>query len=198
VATVADEFEQLYSLLVGYLSVEHKDDGTHSNITADSLTVAGDVTVSGSVTTSGNAFAVGEWAQMYLLDPTIGLFQHTLRRPGDVGSVNRQVGACVSNHYTMVGSTLFLTLEESPWGYTGTLAYVEIPLPVNPATGTRWKVKRRHRTYGYGSDNGVQTTIMAVGIADETCVRVYREDLVAWAISAANSSIFIQWHGEVY
>jgi hypothetical protein len=42
------ELEQLVSLFVGYLSAQHKEDGSHSDITADSVTVAGDVTATGS------------------------------------------------------------------------------------------------------------------------------------------------------
>lgn len=51
------ELEQLISLLQGYLSVEHKEDGTHSAITADSVTVTGDVTSEGDGTFDGNVTA---------------------------------------------------------------------------------------------------------------------------------------------
>lgn len=39
---VPNEFESLYAQLEGYLTIEHKDDGSHSAITADSLTLAAD------------------------------------------------------------------------------------------------------------------------------------------------------------
>src|SRR4051812_8194933 len=51
------ELEQLISLLQGYLSVEHTEDGTHRAITADSVTVTGDVTVDGDGTFDGNVTA---------------------------------------------------------------------------------------------------------------------------------------------
>lgn len=37
------ELDQFYSLLQGWLSVEHDEDGHHTDVTADSITVAGDV-----------------------------------------------------------------------------------------------------------------------------------------------------------
>lgn len=38
-ATVADAFDQVLASITGFLYTEHKDDGTHENITADSLTL---------------------------------------------------------------------------------------------------------------------------------------------------------------
>ena len=55
---VAQEFQQLCALIQGWGAVQHKDDGTHSNITADSLEVSGDVTIGGDVDIDGG-IAVG-------------------------------------------------------------------------------------------------------------------------------------------
>lgn len=51
------ELEQFYSLLQGYLSAEHKEDGSHSAITADSVTTTGDVTSGWDGTFDGNVTA---------------------------------------------------------------------------------------------------------------------------------------------
>jgi hypothetical protein len=67
--TVSAEFEHLYAQLEGYLRTEHKDDGSHGDLTADSVTVAGDVSgeaasfsddgphTFGDITLHGNATA---------------------------------------------------------------------------------------------------------------------------------------------
>lgn len=44
------ELEHLVSLLQGYLSEQHKEDGSHSDITADSVDVSGDLSVDGTIT----------------------------------------------------------------------------------------------------------------------------------------------------
>lgn len=43
-AATRSELQQFYSLLQGYLSAEHKDDGSHGHVTADSVAVAGPIT----------------------------------------------------------------------------------------------------------------------------------------------------------
>jgi hypothetical protein len=54
---VTQELRAYYAQMTGYLGVEHKEDGTHSAITADSITVTGDVTVDGDGTFDGNVTA---------------------------------------------------------------------------------------------------------------------------------------------
>src|SRR5688572_19748298 len=55
---VGDEFVSLYSQFVGYLSVEHNDDGTHGAVNATgSITAAGDLTVEGDGTFNGTVTA---------------------------------------------------------------------------------------------------------------------------------------------
>jgi hypothetical protein len=51
------ELEQFVSLLQGYLSAQHNDDGSHTDITGDSLTVTGDVTSGGDGTFDDNVTA---------------------------------------------------------------------------------------------------------------------------------------------
>ena len=45
---VADEFRHLYAQLEGFFGKEHKADGTHGAVTADSLTVAGNGSFAGT------------------------------------------------------------------------------------------------------------------------------------------------------
>lgn len=59
-----EELQQMLALFEGYLRVQHKDDGSHSDITADSITVTddapgatGDVTADGDGTFGGNVTA---------------------------------------------------------------------------------------------------------------------------------------------
>lgn len=47
---VAGEFEHFYAQLEGYLRKEHKDDGSHGDVTAQSVVVANDVTAGGDLT----------------------------------------------------------------------------------------------------------------------------------------------------
>lgn len=51
------ELEQFVSLLQGYLSEQHKDDGSHSAVTADSVDVSGDATVGGDLDVDGTVTA---------------------------------------------------------------------------------------------------------------------------------------------
>lgn len=186
------ELELFISLLQGYLSAQHDDDGAHTDITADSLVVED------GFSEHGRTFRSGEWVQMYPIDPSSG--GYVLSLSPVLGAFSD--GTMYSNHYTMVGNTLLLTFEEESWGISGNSAYIKLWLP-KKTTIARYRVKRRHRTYGYGNNNGAQVTIMFVGMADEDFVRVYREDLVDWTgigipPTPGASSIFGQWHGEVY
>ena len=56
------ELEQFYSLLAGYLSKEHKDDGSHSAVTADAVDVSGNLSVDGTITADadGSPVIIGE------------------------------------------------------------------------------------------------------------------------------------------
>lgn len=54
---VAQEFEHFYAQLEGYLRVEHREDGTHTAVTADSLATTGDVTVGGDLDVTGTVTA---------------------------------------------------------------------------------------------------------------------------------------------
>lgn len=51
------EIEQFVSYLMGYLSAQHKDDGSHAAITADSMTATGAVSGSTGTFTGGNVRA---------------------------------------------------------------------------------------------------------------------------------------------
>lgn len=62
IAWVADEFDQFYALLEGYLRVEHNEDGTHRDLTASSVTVTGAVTADGAGTFDGNVVADADGA----------------------------------------------------------------------------------------------------------------------------------------
>lgn len=48
------ELEQLCALLQGYLAQQHKDDGSHGDITADSLEVSGNAEIGGDLTVEGD------------------------------------------------------------------------------------------------------------------------------------------------
>lgn len=52
---IAQEFENFYAQLEGYLNVQHKSDGSHGDITGDSLTL----TANGTTGTTGNLDADG-------------------------------------------------------------------------------------------------------------------------------------------
>lgn len=55
------ELQELVALIQGYLSQQHKEDGSHADVTADSLEVAGDGTFDGNVTADadGNPVVIG-------------------------------------------------------------------------------------------------------------------------------------------
>jgi len=55
---VGEELDQLIAGIVSYFTVEHKSDGTHSDVTADSVVVSGDVTV-GDRVTAGSFYGPG-------------------------------------------------------------------------------------------------------------------------------------------
>ncbi len=53
IGTVRDEFLHLYAQIEGWLRKEHKDDGSHGDISADSVTTDGTVTATGETHTFG-------------------------------------------------------------------------------------------------------------------------------------------------
>jgi hypothetical protein len=69
---VADEFTALYSQLTAWLSVQHHDDGTHSDVTADSLAVEGELTVGDDVTL-GSPLTTGGGPGIGIEDWVIGV-----------------------------------------------------------------------------------------------------------------------------
>jgi hypothetical protein len=94
------ELEQFVSLLQGYLQAQHKEDGSHSAITADSITLASPVVGAGNVTgdlipSVNNRYALGKrdsvganpifaWKDLYLGD-------HLYLGIGSSGGVNPTV-----------------------------------------------------------------------------------------------------------
>ena len=54
---VLSSFQDLYAQLEGWLRIEHHEDGTHADISADSLTVEGDIEGGGDGTFDGNVTA---------------------------------------------------------------------------------------------------------------------------------------------
>lgn len=75
------EFEQLCSLLTGFLQKEHHTDGTHEDVTADTVAITRDATVKGNLRVNGGSIAMQHWqidetALQILLRPT---------DPGDEG-----------------------------------------------------------------------------------------------------------------
>ena len=52
------ELEQFVSLLQGYLSQQHKEDGSHSDVTADSLDVSGDISADGTITADADGYPI--------------------------------------------------------------------------------------------------------------------------------------------
>lgn len=75
----AEEFDSLYARVSAYLSVEHDDDGTHTDVTADSLDVTG-ATIVGApfairstaiLTTSAFTARQDNWAPTKIADAVI-------------------------------------------------------------------------------------------------------------------------------
>jgi hypothetical protein len=58
-SATTDQFQKTHGALQAWSEVEHKDDGSHGAIHADSLDVTGDVTVGGSVNASGDQSLFG-------------------------------------------------------------------------------------------------------------------------------------------
>lgn len=56
-AATRAELEQFYSLLQGYLSAQHNDDGSHGDITTGDIDATGDITASGDGIFSGDVTA---------------------------------------------------------------------------------------------------------------------------------------------
>src|SRR5688572_19596456 len=52
---IAAELDDLQIQLAGFLSREHKENGKHSDVTADSVTTTGDVSVGGDLTATDDA-----------------------------------------------------------------------------------------------------------------------------------------------
>lgn len=94
---IADEFLHLYAQLEGYLRVEHKENGAHAAITADSLTTTGNVTAvdgtfSGDVTVSDRFTHEGLLDQNATTDVSVSTSATTWGNGGELSStVNLRV-----------------------------------------------------------------------------------------------------------
>jgi hypothetical protein len=67
------ELEQLIALFQGYLSAQHKDDGSHGDVTADSLDVETDITAGGDLEVEGSVTADADGTPIVLSpDTTFG------------------------------------------------------------------------------------------------------------------------------
>ena len=83
------ELELLLAQIQGYLSHEHKGDGSHGDVTADSATVAGAVSAGGAVTATG---AVSADDGAVLLEDFFGL------QVGVVADDHRFEHAAIAGH----------------------------------------------------------------------------------------------------
>lgn len=96
------ELEQFYSLLQGWLAAEHDEDGRHTDITADSIHVAGDVDLTGDLLTDDEVHAFeGSTRESGFVDPA--------SVTGDVHTAAVRVGGT---------SGLFLQLRPAQSPYT--------------------------------------------------------------------------------
>jgi len=114
------ELDQFAATLLGHLSKEHKSDGTHKNITADSLTVTG------GVRERGRPGAMGEWI------PAPFSAANFVAQGGGVWTVGP--AAVLRNRYTLIGSTcvwgVYLSWFSGANQLTGSATSVQIALPV--------------------------------------------------------------------
>jgi hypothetical protein len=114
---VADEFTALYSQLTAWLSVQHHDDGTHSDVTADSLDVEGELTVGDDIVL-GSPLAVGN-------GPGIGINDWAIAVP-TTEPTRLQV------RYVPDESSNARAFE---WRYISDAVYVILPGPTTASTG---------------------------------------------------------------
>lgn len=71
---LSQEFEHFYAQLEGYLRTEHKEDGSHSDVHADSVTATGDIAAGGDLSAQDGAIFLGNRttsAANYTLDPLL-------------------------------------------------------------------------------------------------------------------------------
>jgi hypothetical protein len=113
---VADEFTALYSQLTAWLSAEHKDDGTHGDVTADSLAVEGELTVGDDIVLAsplavGNGPGIGidDWA---IAVPTTAPLRLQVRYVPDAGSNARAL------EFRYISSLLYVILPGPTDGST--------------------------------------------------------------------------------
>jgi len=116
------EAEQFAALVQGYLSVQHKDDGSHGDITADSLTVTGDATIDGDITGGADLTIAG--------DAAIG---------GDITCDNLTASATVEGSTISIGdvSTAGNLIIGAPVTATDPgSSSIQVPYVTSPSTAT--------------------------------------------------------------
>lgn len=106
---VEQEFESLYAQLTGFLSVEHHDDGTHSDLTADTVTtpeLSADAIEATTLTAPKSAVATGPLVRVGLCPV----------------SINGALGAAGSAAVTFVygGQTYVIAMAQNAIGTPGT------------------------------------------------------------------------------
>lgn len=99
---VAEEFEQLYALLQGYLGHEHNSDGSHAAITAETLTATGAITSTSGLVTTGTATngSVG-----FLAGDAVGTYGGKLLRYSSNQLFLSVPGTTVAESFSIISST---------------------------------------------------------------------------------------------
>lgn len=116
------EAEQFASLVQGYLSTQHKDDGSHGDITADSLTTTGDITAGGDLIGEADLSIAGDAA--IVGDATVD----DLTAAGTVQGLNLSVNTASAAGNLTIGAPVTATDPGS--------SSIQVPYATSPTRST--------------------------------------------------------------
>ena len=191
---VTEELDNLTATISATTSVEHKPDGTHGDVTCDSLTVTGAltagaisadaitatgaITTTGTVTATGGVYergrtvAMGEW-----IDVPFSAANFTAN-----GTMTWTVAAGdqVIYRYALVGKTVTVNLNLSTTSIGGTVnttLYLALPAALTPAKDARTLLHIYNGAGGWRP--GV--AMVAAGVARIAVLNV--DQVTTWAVS---------------
>jgi len=154
---VRQEAEQFAALTQGYLSVEHKDDGSHRNITADSIVTTGDITAGGDLIGEADLEIAGDGAfggdlsaanLTQMQTPPFSASNFT----GN-GGMTWTVSSVDTFQYCVIGNTMFVNfiISGTVGGSLNTTLRIQIPGGYTCVKRTLWPICTSSATFALGA-----------------------------------------------
>jgi hypothetical protein len=168
--------QQFDAYLVGWTSLQHKEDGSHAALTADTVVATTTVTAKQFFRTNATA-AQGEWTTVPYAS---GNFT------ASAGTWTVESGDQVALGYMLHGKTMALTFRLDTTSTSAGMG-VELRIAV-PGGYTVGSTTAQYINTIYVNDAGTKGLGQAFAVAGNTYVSLYRLDEAAWGSGAVNTT----------